>query len=177
MRHKEIASIMENCGQRLNPSVGIVCDDIKDLLAFCDDSSCKPNLRFDELLVLSGCLINFSDYIPQMESYIKTPFSEIGSMYDRVVSKSNELRRPLDVHEQFEIALFETNGNVTNSLWRLFLTSRQHARWLDCNAIDELPDFSEEEIFERMINWRSSISAFKETDPQDVAGDNYYFCY
>jgi hypothetical protein len=84
---------------------------------------------------------------------------------------------PLNFSEQLSIALEQTEGDLPEALWRLFITSRLYARWFDTNVIIGMPAPTRDEIMHRMQVWSRSLAACKtygSCPDQDVSGDTYY---
>jgi hypothetical protein len=83
----------------------------------------------------------------------------------------------LSFAEQLQIAVKQTEGDLSEALWRLFITSRLYARWFDTSVILGLPEFTRAEVLDRMQVWSRSVAACKPYGTcadQDVSGDVYY---
>jgi hypothetical protein len=136
------------------------------------------SLRTDRarLTHLGGILIQFGDYIPKFHDTVSVPYENIIGLHQAVTERAQETG-PLDYAEQLDVALKHTNGDMVESLWQLFITSRFYARWLDGKMVEGIPDYSQEEKVALMLEWRGAIAACKEPQPgraQDPNGDAYY---
>lgn len=130
------------------------------------------NLR---LARLGGILMQFTDYTS--DGSVHVPYQEISCLHHEVVSVSKKRGTPLDLPEQLDIALEYNNGDVINSLWQIFVTSRMYGRWLDSAIVSDLPNMSRSEKLQEMHSWRNAVAALKAYEPdraQDPAGDTYY---
>jgi len=119
--------------------------------------------------------MQFTCHVPRLRPYAETPFEHIDNLFEQITLKGNQ--KPLDFSDQLTIALLETSGDLPEAIWRLFLTSRQHARWLDSSVIIGMPDFTRDQKMERMYNFSTSVAACRpqEIHPaQDASGDTYY---
>ena len=128
------------------------------------------------LIHLAGALIQFGDYIPKMHGTINAQYGQVKELHEEVVNRAAETQ-PLDFADQLDVALEQGDGNLTESMWRLFMTSRLHARWLDSKIVGDIPEMTKEDKLAEMLAWRGAIAACKEPDPsraQDPNGDNYY---
>ena len=135
-----------------------------------------PMVDGSQLIHLGGVLIQFGDYIPKQHSTIQVPYKNIHGLHEAVTRRAG-LEGPLNYAQQLETALEQTDGNLTESLWRLFMTSRFYARWLDGKLVKDLPNYSRNEKITLMLEWRNSIAACKDQLPdraQDPNGDTYY---
>lgn len=175
--HSDVAQRMQHEPQRIQPSLPQTIQNISSVIEKTADPSKKETLDRKELTALSGVLIQFTDYVPQLQSYAQTPYSHVARLYDDITEEASGRGRPLPFANQLEIALHHTEGDIPQALWRLFMTSRLHARWLDGDAITELPDYPREEKVEKMVRWQQSIAAckpFTTASSQDGSGDTYY---
>lgn len=127
-----------------------------------------------KLLGTTGILMQFTSYIPELRPYAITPFAHIDNLYKAIVEEGKVA--PVVFSRQLEIALIQTNGNILEALWRLFITARLHARWYDTSVILDMPSMSREKVLERMKAFSNALAACKKnTDhTQDVSGDAYY---
>jgi hypothetical protein len=134
-----------------------------------------PVLRTPDLLGYTSVLMQFTDKLPRSWRYAETPFDHV----DKLGSAFAEIGcdQPLSYARQLEIALSQTAGDITEALWRLFITSRHYARWSDGGVLSGTPALKPDEIVDRMSMFNRSILAIKPHQPdlfQDTAGDTYY---
>lgn len=158
----------------LQPSLEQVVADLYSKISPLIDHNRICKLEWKELTQLGGILIQFTDYVPKLQLYACTPYEQVDSLYNLVVNLALETARPITLSEQLSLALSETNGDLPEALWRLFITARLHARWLDQKAISNMPINGREQIINRMIQWQNSLAGYKISVPQDIGGDNYY---
>lgn len=121
--------------------------------------------------------MQFTDYAPILRSFMQLSYQQIESLYNGVIYEREKIGQPLAFTEQLSVALSQTEGDLPEALWRLFFTSRLHARWFDSTAIPDLPVFTDKEKLHRMIRWQQSLAACKTGSlerVQDVGGDTYY---
>lgn len=175
--HREVADLTIHEYQPLQPPIAQIVADLRGEVMQYVDPQKKRGIKNKELAQLGIVLIQFTDYVPKVQPYAQTPYKHIESLYDAIVNRARETAKPLTFPEQLYISLSQTHGDLTESLWRLFIISRLHARWLDANTISDLPVFCREEKIDRMIQWQRSLVACKINQPdrpQDVGGDTYY---
>ena len=167
---------LEGPFQPLHPSIDQTVERVhENVLPHVDLT--RP-LRTDRarLTHLGGVLIQFGDYIPKFHDTVSVPYENIINLHEAVTTRAKETG-PLDYAEQLEVALENNDGDMVESLWQLFITSRLYARWLDAKMIDGVPNYSQDEKVALMLEWRNSIAACKEPMPgraQDPNGDTYY---
>lgn len=175
--HREVANLRTYEDQPLQPSIPSIMGSVRrEVMQFADLSK-KRHLRGKELTQLAGVLIQFTDYVPPLQFYAQTKYSQVESLYNEIVDRAEQTSTPLTFSEQLGIALHQADGDLTESLWRLFITSRLYARWLDSNVVTDLPNYTHEEKLSRMMQWQKSLAACKTggaTERQDVSGDTYY---
>lgn len=170
----DVSKMLESSPQPLQPSLETESMKVRDLLASPEITS-STKLDRIELLGLTGVLMQFTSYLPELRPDAETPFSHVESLYQAIVQAGEE--SPLDFSDQLEIALGQTEDDLPEALWRLFITSRLYARWYDTAIITDIPDMDREEIIKRMSLFSRSIAACKEyrvSDAQDTSGDMYY---
>lgn len=174
----DVASLTKQDFLTLQPPIemvlGSIYSDVSRLVSV--DKSCVRKLKKPELLQISSVLIQFTDHVPESQTVIQTPYTHIKDLYDAFVSdpKADE---GLAFDDQLKIALKQSDGNLPDALWRLFIASRHYARWLDGRSIANLPEMSRNEKKEAMINWQRSLKACKpshQSGAQDASGDAYY---
>lgn len=179
--HEKLHQIIEEEGgllepQPLQPSIEDVIQNInKEVLVIAGRSS-PPVMSAGQLIYLGSALIQFSDYNSRLKANIKIPYRHLDELYSEVTSRAQETG-PLTYSDQLDVALNLTDGDVVEALWRLFITSRHYARWLDSEIMQNIPSLSTGEKLNQMLNWRKSIAACKELDGrliQDPNGDTYY---
>jgi len=135
-----------------------------------------PTLDNARLAHLGSVLIQFCDHIPKHHKSVSVPYENLSSLHTAMTDKSKEVG-PLNYADQLDVALNHTDGDMTESLWQLFMTSRLYARWLDGKVIEGAPEYTQEEKVGLMTEWRGAIAACKESQPglpQDPSGDVYY---
>lgn len=167
---------LEGPFQPLHPSIDQTVERVRENVLPHVDLT-RP-LRTDRarLTHLGGVLIQFGDYIPKFHDTVSVPYENIINLHEAVTTRAKETG-PLDYAEQLEVALENNDGDMVESLWQLFITSRLYARWLDAKMIDGVPNYSQDEKVALMLEWRNSIAACKEPMPgraQDPNGDTYY---
>jgi hypothetical protein len=172
--HKEVAQLTESEPQPLQPDILDINQEIAEALSKYVNPDKTHSLECHELTYLGGTLVQFSDYMPVLQQYAKTGYTHINNLYQEITELSEKSRHSLNFDEQLTVALHQTEGDLANALWMLFITSRQYARWLDSKSIDGIPDFCKEEKINRMIKWQKALAACKEDNPQDAPGDTYY---
>jgi hypothetical protein len=159
----------------LQPSLDEIMDRIRGKVLAKADIAPVPTADGPTLTRLAGVLIQFTDYVPRLHN-IATPYSEIADLREAVVDSADE-SGPLDLASQLDISLQHSDGEVPDALWRLFITSRLHSRWLDSSIVADIPDYTRDKKIELMKTWQDSLAAFKERRPglsQDASGDTYY---
>lgn len=130
-------------------------------------------LSKSQLIHLCGILIQFTNHVGDTD--LSYDYDKIAALKDRF-AKHAEAFGPLAFDSQLAISLEETDNDLIESLWLLFITSRHYARWLDSAIIPEHNQSDDTRLSEMMM-WRQAIAACKNPEPgqpQDPAGDNYY---
>lgn len=173
-KSKDLAHILEATPQETLLAPEQECENVRQVLS---NHSLKATTSLDrtDLLGMTGVMMQFTSYLPELRPYAKTPFEDIDHLYQEIVDQGRS--EPLDLSQQLDIALDQTEGDIGEALWRLFVTSRMHGRWYDTSIIQDLPDLSRDTIMNRMFHFSTAIKACKEFDPslaQDTAGDAYY---
>lgn len=170
------AGCMEGPHQPLIESPEATSQKVHDtVLAHANLSFPKP-VDTARLVNLSGLLIQFADYTPVVHNNVRVPYAKITDLQQAICERAAE-NGPLGFAEQLQVALERTHGDLTEAMWRLVVTSRLNARWLDSKAIDGMPDMTAQEKVQHMRQWRAAIAACKppqEGLPQDPSGDVYY---
>lgn len=174
--HAEVAELTKCEIQPLQPPIPDLINEMSVVTMELVDPSLKRGLTNTELAQAAGVLIQFTDYTPELQQYANTPYAHIDALHNSIIERASQRSGPLSFAEQLDVALRQTEGDLPESLWRLFMTSRLNARWLDGKSIDRLPDFSHEEKVDRMVQWQRALRACKTNDEgfQDVGGDTYY---
>lgn len=173
--HADVAELTKDRLQPLNAPLPELPAQIKDVLHLRSRSVNIRRLTPPELIHLAGILMQFTDYSSRLSYFARTPYKHIKPIHEAITEGSKG--KPASYAEQLCIALEQTNGDIPEALWRLFLTSRHFARWLDSRSIPDLPLLSREEKINNMIEWQQSIAATKlpgKGQAQDAAGDTYY---
>ncbi len=162
--------------QPMQPSISELTQRIAKGVLPKYDIDRPPTTDSGRLFLLGGILIQFCDYIPKMRGTINLQYSQIKELHQEVVTHAANTQ-PLDFAEQLDLALEQGGGNLTESMWRLFICSRLYARWLDSKIMNGTPEMLKEDKLADMLAWRGAIAACKEPSPslaQDPNGDNYY---
>ncbi len=128
------------------------------------------------LLNMAGTLVQFTDYVPTLHDFARTPYADVDSLFNGVLAEHKKRNKRLDFNAQLDIALRQTDGDLHAALWRLCITSRLHARWLDTRIVSNIPKFEPNEAIDRMCQWSDALLACKDASAgyQDVSGDTYY---
>ncbi len=175
--HPEIEDLcLDGPFQPAQPPVDEVTKRITDDVLPKYDIDRPAPIDSGKLILLAGALIQFGDYTPKMHGTINARYGQIKELRQEIVNRAAETQ-PLDFADQLDAALDQSNGDLTESMWRLFMTSRLHARWLDGKIVGDIPKMAKEDKLEEMLAWRGAIAACKAPDPtraQDPSGDNYY---
>lgn len=174
--HVDVARATEaNPQLPLHPPQDETVSQVLDKVLPLADMASIPTADRPTLTRLSGVLIQFADYVPRLHN-IETPYSRVADLRQAVQDRATDIG-PLNLADQLGVALQQTDGNMTDALWQLFITSRLHARWLDSSIVGGMPDFTRYEKVELMKTWHDSVAAFKERQDgltQDASGDTYY---
>ncbi len=139
------------------------------------DADIRPTISGKELLGHMGVLMQFTSYLPDVRPFAQTPFQHIDDLYSQIVEEGKGA--PLGFADQLDLALEQTAGDLPEAVWRLFITSRQHARWFDSSVITGMPELTREEKMNRMYDFSHAVAACRshEVSPiQDTGGDTYY---
>ncbi|HEY8998926.1 MAG TPA: hypothetical protein VIM53_01265 [Candidatus Saccharimonadales bacterium] len=139
------------------------------------DPDKHPRIDGKHLLGHLGLIMQFTSYLPKLQPFGQTPFEHVDNLYSEMTQQGHDV--PLGYADQLTIALQQTEGDLPEAMWRLFLTTRQFARWFDSGLIPDMPKFSRGQKMEHMYTFAHSVAACKphETSPvQDSAGDTYY---
>ena len=161
--------------QAAQPSLRAEIEEVRLELAGLSHHAAVPQLKGKELLALMGVLMQFTSRTARLRPYCMTPFLHTEALYQEVIEQGHT--RPLSFSEQLAIALRQTNGDLPEALWRLFITARLYARWFDATIIADMPAFTRSEIIDRMCKWSRSVAAckpFGSCPDQDASGDVYY---
>lgn len=159
----------------LHPPINQVIDQVKTSVLPLANATRPPTVSGKNLLRLGSALMQFTDYIPELQD-MRTPYEHVQQLRDAVQERAAS-NGPLTMADQLEVAVRQTDGDVPNALWRLFVTSRLHARWLDGSIINDMPTLTRDERISHMKTWHDSVAAFKEREDglsQDAGGDTYY---
>lgn len=180
-KHEKLhAELEEKClngsSQPLQPPVNEITKRIVDDILPRYDIARPAITDSGKLIQLAGALIQFGDHVPKIQNAINPQYEQIKELQQAIVSEA-VTTQPLDFADQLDVALDQTKGNLTESIWRLLIASRQYARWLDSGIINGIPEMSKEDKIAEMLIWRNAIAACKEpngNNAQDPSGDNYY---
>jgi len=174
--HQEMSEATKSSIQQLQPPIPVILKNISEKSSHLVDPEKQRLLPKNELITLAGVLVQFTDYVPGLQPYASTSFDVIENVYDGIVGQSKDREHPLSFSEQLDIVLKQNSGDLPESLWNLFFTSRFLGRWLDGQSIRDLPPLNHNEIIDKMITWQQSVLACKDNQEgaQDVVGDTYY---
>lgn len=128
-----------------------------------------------DILGLAGVIMQFSSYLPSLHEYIETPYEHIDRLHQAIVKAGKAA--PLTFSQQLSISLYQTDGDILEAVWRLFLMSRLNARWYDERILIDVPSFTRQQKIQRMTEFTNAVAACKAHAPhssQDIAGDTYY---
>ena len=172
--HKKIEHYNHGNKQPLQPAISSLNKCILDILFKYHNETEPKHLSNLELFEYGAVLIQFTQYCPELITpKLKLSYTQISEFKNIVYQKYLASNNPLNLSEQFEIAMELNNGNLLNSLYMLFVASRTFARWLDEPLIDS--GLNSKDRLIQMQEWRESICGFKDTNiNQDPAGDTYY---
>lgn len=170
------AAFAQNKHQALQPTIPTELANIRNVLKTNASTVQHPFiLRPKDIFGLTGIIMQFSSYLPDLIDYIRTPFEPIDQLHQSIIKEGRH--SPLSFSRQLEISLRQTDGDILEAVWRLFLTARLNARWYDGQAIVGMPNFTREQKKERMVAFSNAVAACKTyspNSPQDIAGDAYY---
>jgi len=158
--------------QPVQPPISDIAQEVKK---FAIDRISGSRMSIRQMMRLAGTLIQFADINPALRPEPVTKWQHVESLFEEIVDQSTQA--PLSFSQQLEVAHDQAKGDLTESLWRLFLTSRHMARWSDSSLIIDMPSFSDKEKVQFMQDWQESIAACKSAEDaaaQDTAGDAYY---
>lgn len=173
--HPAVAKILQGTPQPLQASLAHEEKAVRTTARKLVNLNAIPRLNSKELLGLTGVLMQFTLYLPKLRPYCRASWADIDKLYKTCVEQGS--KKPLGFDDQLTVALKQTDGDLPEAIWLLFITSRQHARWYDSAAISGLPALSRQAVIDRMATWSRCLAATKPYDScpdQDVAGDTYY---
>ncbi len=173
--HPQVARRLRDTPLPLNLPIETELTSIQEVLKKSANSHVQPRLTIKELTGLMGILMQFTLYLPKLRPFCETPAEHVEALYQACVSEG--MKTPLSFAEQLATALKQTEGDLPEALWRLFITARQYARWYDTEVLVGMPQLSQAEAMERMATWSRSLRATKNVavyPDQDAAGDTYY---
>lgn len=98
----------------------------------------------------------------------------LSPLFDAVTETAASEGRALTFSNLLGFAHDQAGGDLPEALRRLIISTRMLACWQDTYAVTGLPDLSHGQTVDIMNRWQNSIAAFKDTEPQDTAGDMYY---
>jgi hypothetical protein len=174
-KSQDVARRLEYQPQLTVPELSTELTRIRAVLHETGKSTPARKLDRTGLLGMTGVMMQFTSYIPELRLGAQTPFSHVDRLYQEITDLGKQ--QPLSFSEQLEIAIRQTEGDVPEALWRLFIVSRLHARWYDSSIIIGMPEMDREEVLDRMLNFSIAVRACKEFDlryAQDSSGDAYY---
>lgn len=172
--HRDVANRLLLETQPTQPPLTQTQYNIAEVVKNSADTEKITKLPVRKLKALGGILMQFTDYVPELQPYALTPHQHVEDLYENITDLAHKKGKPLAFADQLETALNQTDGDLPEALWRLFMTSRLYARWLDCDSITDIPPYTRDEKVNRMITWQRSLSACKKDTPQDGSGDTYY---
>lgn len=173
--HSRVAAQLRDKPQAVLSPLDAELSAVQRALSRADVGKPLPRLGQKELLGLMGVLMQFTAVLPRLQPYCRATYADIDALYQAVLRRG--ARQPLGLADQLTIALRQTDGDLPEALWRLFVASRLYARWYDEDAITGLPDLTEKEVIARMAAWSRAVKAIKpygSCPDQDAAGDVYY---
>jgi len=173
--YKDLATVLADQPQPVQAPVEQEVETVMTDPAQLIDVDKAPRINKKQLLGHLGIAMQFTSYLPNLRSFGQTPFVHIEDLHSDITERGNNT--PLGYADQLSIALNQTEGDLPEAVWRLFLTSRQCGRWFDDSIITNMPDFTRDKKMEYMYTFARSVLACKphETSPvQDSAGDTYY---
>lgn len=173
--YQNVAQQLRSVKQPIQPTLAPEVLTIRQVLVCAVHHSPPKLLSRARLLGLVGVFMQFTIHLPRLRPYYLTPFEDVERLYQACIKQG--VSKCLTFSEQLEIALHQTSGDLPEALWRLFVTCRLYARWLDADLIVDMPAMTGEEIQKRMYAWSQSLAACKAADgclDQDVSGDTYY---
>lgn len=174
--YEDLALELKEWPQTLNDPVETECSRVSNLISDRANITALRTLEAKDIAGLLGVLMQFTsyDYSGHLKPSAETSFWQIDKLYSSITEHPNQ---PLNFSDQLALATAQTDGDIPEALWRLFITSRQHARWFDSDVIRGLPNFSREEKLDRMQKFSLAVRAckpYQEEYAQDSSGDNYY---
>lgn len=125
--------------------------------------------------ITAGLLMQFSNHLNELPPHLNVPYETVRSLGSACIERAEERGR-LSMVDQLSVALDQADGNLSEGLRRIFITSRMYARWLDRRAVLGTPEFSTSERLQQMRAWQDSLLGFKPgaNEYHDTAGDTYY---
>ena len=177
MHHRTLEDRMYGEPQPLHPSIESTTASVSALLAERQTVLAPPHIPSVASKAISAAyMVQFADHFTSDEPMMTIGYDQINELKSRFVTAANAQAGPLTYNDQLALAMDMTGNDVTEALTLLCYASRQYARWLDGKMIDDMPDYTEEEILEQMKEWRLTLLASKLNDGefQDPAGDTYY---
>lgn len=174
--HQIVEAAANEVAQPMQATLEGTEKELESTLSLHTREQTRPQLDGRRLVQFAGILIQFTDYNRSLDRNVTLDYEPIADLRDAVSSRAED-SGPLGFAEQLDVALEQSEGDMTNALWNLFIASRLHARWLDGRLVSDLPAYTTEEKIKLMLEWRSSITACKPHDgkhAQDPTGDAYY---
>lgn len=173
--YEGVAMKLRSTKQLTQPAVTNERIAVRQLLSASSLYRPATRLTQAQLLGFMGVLMQFTLHLPKLTPFYQVHYSDVETLYQECVKQGAST--PLTFHQQLEIALKQTSGDLPEALWRLFVTSRLYTRWLDTGLVTSMPELRAADIQNRMAAWSTSFAACKPADScvdQDVAGDVYY---
>lgn len=116
--HSTVAEKTAGELQPLHPSIPTVEEQLRRTTAQRVDTMRRREMNGRELSQLAGVLVQFTDYTPALQRYAQTDYSHVASLYGAVVEQASSTGQALTLPEQLNISLEQTEGDLTESLWR-----------------------------------------------------------
>lgn len=173
--YEELATILNSTPQPLVHSIDDEVRGVVKIVSNLAEYEKLPSLGRKDIFGHVGIFMQFTSYLPRLRPFGMTPFTHLSRLHESIVQQGS--KTPLGFAQQLEIALNQTQGDLPEAIWRLFLMSRQYGRWFDSGMIPDMPDYSRDEKLELMRTFAVSVRACKPFDQegaQDSAGDAYY---
>jgi hypothetical protein len=159
----------------LQPSIEGVASEASQVVQGHTTPRAEHALTGSQLTYLGGVLIQFTDHAPGLRRPL-IPYAHAKGLHEAVIDTAGATTEPLSFSRQLAVAMDQTSNDLGVALWRLFVTSRQYARYHDNSIVDGAPLLAREEKLKQMLDWQNALAACKpaELGYQDAAGDAYY---
>jgi len=158
----------------LQPSIASVASETSQIVQGHSTPRAEHTLTGRQLTYLGGVLIQFTDHAPGLRRPLIS-YTDTKGLHEAVIDTA-ATTEPLTFSRQLAVAMDQTGNDLSSALWRLFVVSRQYARYHDNSAVHGAPLLTREEKLQQMLDWQNALAACKpaELGYQDAAGDTYY---